>query len=359
MRKKRLMALAVILGAAIMATGCKDKGPTKEELQADLDSMTSTAGGYLSQVKQLKMILANYNSNESMVQGLDDYISLAADQGAYLAFDDKINVENPIKLEPNTPIQNETLLYLTNTVTFSPNQNWIVRAGSGHMELSHESGVYGEVDCYTYNGDVGSGYVYDEFIKPHFDAIRGEEIGSPSTIFLASGARAGYQATCRLKVAKMDDNTLHIQEEEMTAPYVETSEGEVTDESNAESNAESVAESETASETAAESVAESTAEGETSGEVAEGEASSEGESLAAGELTGEVVSQDEEKTVTIENYLYTVAVAEYYVDEYEQQAIVFKFFYPEGNASEVATKQEFIGNTIKSFSINGNPLTLQ
>ena len=40
--------------------------------------------------------------------------------------------------------------------------------------------------------------------------------------------------------------------------------------------------------------------------------------------------------------------------------VVFKFFYPEStNPAENSTKAEFVGSTIKSFSINGNPLTLQ
>lgn len=340
---KKVIAFALATSMALSMTGCKKEGElSKSELNTLVTQLTEQSMNKDTMIKNLKEIIANYNPNDSNVQDLDEYFSLAAGEGAYLAFDDKINVTNPITITPSKLVQNETLLKLTNSVTFTPNQNWITRASSGHMELSHSSGVYGEVDCYEYLGQTYASQVYDEFLKPHFDAIKAEPVGNPSNIFLANGDHAGKQATVRLKVAKLKDGTLHIQEEEMTQPYTESA---ILEE-----------ESTTAVETTAAPVESASASEEsTSASEETSSASTEG-----GALTGEVVTQDEEETLEIENYLYTVALAMYSSDESTTQVVVFKFFYPESNdAAENATKAEFVGSTIKSFSINGNPLTLQ
>ena len=363
---KNLFRLGVASLMAVSLAGCGKSGElSKAELQEVNTNLSAQVVTQNNTIKQLKEIIANYNPNDSNVQGIDEYFALASSEGAYLEFDGKINIDNPITVSPSRAIQNETLLRLTNDISFSPNQNWIVRASSGHMELSHSSGVYGEVDCYEYLDKAYTSSVYEDYIEPHFKAIRGELVGTPTNIFLASGEHAGKQATARLKVAKLKDGTLHLQEEEMTEPYNEATladinQTQIVEEtvSDAESSSEEVS-TDVSVENTSEVVDESaTAESSAETEVHEGDVAP--ENLAAGELTGEVITQDEADTLEVDDYLYTVALAMYSGNDGVTNVVVFKFFYPEStNPAENSTKAEFVGSTIKSFSINGNPLTLQ
>lgn len=363
---KNLVRLGIASLVAVSLAGCGKSGElSKSELQEINTNLSAQVVTQNNTIKQLKEIIANYNPNDSNVQGIDKYFSMASSEGAYLEFDGKINIDNPITVSPSRAIQNETLLRLTNDISFAPNQNWIVRASSGHMELSHSSGVYGEVDCYEYLDKAYTSSVYEDYIEPHFKAIRGELVGTPTNIFLASGEHAGKQATARLKVAKLKDGTLHLQEEEMTEPYNEATLADINQTQMVE---ETIAESESSSEeVSAESSSESTegtvnesSESSESSEAAVPEGEVAPENLAAGELTGEIITQDEADTLEIDDYLYTVALAMYSGNDGVTNIVVFKFFYPEStNPAENSTKAEFVGSTIKSFSINGNPLTLQ
>lgn len=352
--KKVIACIAMMAMTASLVSGCGKKGPTKAELQNTVTALSNKNTSYEETIKQLKMVISNYNKNESVVQDLDSYFTLAADNNAYVNLDGKVNIAYPLEIKPNRTIQDETLLYLTSTVQFVPNSNWNINCGSGHMKMSHTSGVYGEVDCYTYIGNDTTDNIYPDYIAKHFEALHAEEIGSPTSIFLANGNLAGKQATARLKVATFKDGTLQIPNEEETeaesvAESVAEATGEITGETTTESSA-------------AETVAETSAATESSGTTSESESVAP-ETDAEGNVieTTEAAPVETEPEVEMEtkNYLYTVAVAMYKLDDYSTQIVSFKFFYPEGDASDVSTKQEFISGVIKSFTINGNSLTLQ
>lgn len=346
------MVACMLIGSL---TGCGgDKGPSKADLEKELNILDSNLSAERKKTDELAMIIAGYNPNDSAAADVTKFYQMAVDKGAYFSFNDKINMANPIEVTPVREIQDQTLLKITDYVQFKPNQNWTIQAGSGHAEMSHSSGIYGEVDCYEYMGGSTGSKVYDDYIKPHLEAIKGEAVGVPSNIFLANGELAGKQATVRLKVAKLQNGDLAVQKEEMTKPHSEESiseesvaEGSVeeTTEASAEASSESVEGAEDSTEAPTES-ADPTAEGETA-------------AIEDGELTGEVVEQSEEDTIVVEDYLYTVAVAIYPIESSLKQTIVFKFMYKEGDAADVATKSEFVNSTIKSFAINGNSLTLQ
>lgn len=345
-------------------TGCGgDKGPSKADLEKELNILDSNLSAERKKTDELAMIIAGYNPNDSAAADVTKFYQMAVDKGAYFSFDDKINMANPIEVTPVREIQDQTLLKITDYVQFKPNQNWTIQAGSGHAEMSHSSGIYGEVDCYEYMGGSTGSKVYDDYIKPHLEAIKGEAVGVPSNIFLANGELAGKQATVRLKVAKLQNGDLAVQKEEMTKPHSEES---ISEESVAEGSDEETTEASTEASTEAysESV-DGTENTEASSESAEGtdgtDPTAEGETatIEDGELTGEVVEQSKEDTIVVEDYLYTVAVAIYPIESSLKQTIVFKFMYKEGDAADVATKSEFVNSTIKSFAINGNSLTLQ
>ncbi len=360
MKKKLALAMAACMLVGSL-TGCGgDKGPSKADLEKELNILDSNLSAERKKTDELAMIIAGYNPNDSAAADVTKFYQMAVDKGAYFSFNDKINMANPIEVTPVREIQDQTLLKITDYVQFKPNQNWTIQAGSGHAEMSHSSGIYGEVDCYEYMGGSTGSKVYDDYIKPHLEAIKGEAVGVPSNIFLANGELAGKQATVRLKVAKLQNGDLAVQKEEMTKPHSEES---LSEESVAEGSVEETTEAsaEASSEESAEASSESV-EGEASAESTESvDPIAEGETAAIedGELTGEVVEQSEEDTIVVEDYLYTVAVAIYPIESSLKQTIVFKFMYKEGDAADVATKSEFVNSTIKSFAINGNSLTLQ
>ena len=370
MKKKLALAMAACMLVGSL-TGCGgDKGPSKADLEKELNILDSNLSAERKKTDELAMIIAGYNPNDSAAADVTKFYQMAVDKGAYFSFNDKINMANPIEVTPVREIQDQTLLKITDYVQFKPNQNWTIQAGSGHAEMSHSSGIYGEVDCYEYMGGSTGSKVYDDYIKPHLEAIKGEAVGVPSNIFLANGELAGKQATVRLKVAKLQNGDLAVQKEEMTKPHSEESlskesvaEGSVSEESVAEGSVseESVAEgsveetTEASAEASAGESSESTEATESADPTAEGETAA----IEDGELTGEVVEQSEEDTIVVEDYLYTVAVAIYPIESSLKQTIVFKFMYKEGDAADVATKSEFVNSTIKSFAINGNSLTLQ
>ena len=354
MKKKLALAMVACMLVGSL-TGCGgDKGPSKADLEKELNILDSNLSAERKKTDELAMIIAGYNPNDSAAADVTKFYQMAVDKGAYFSFNDKINMANPIEVTPVREIQDQTLLKITDYVQFKPNQNWTIQAGSGHAEMSHSSGIYGEVDCYEYMGGSTGSKVYDDYIKPHLEAIKGEAVGVPSNIFLANGELAGKQATVRLKVAKLQNGDLAVQKEEMTKPHSEESIGE---ESVAEGSVEETTEAsaEASTEASAEASSESTEATESADPTAEGETAA----IEDGELTGEVVEQSEEDTIVVEDYLYTVAVAIYPIESSLKQTIVFKFMYKEGDAADVATKSEFVNSTIKSFAINGNSLTLQ
>ena len=337
-------------------TGCGgDKGPSKADLEKELNILDSNLSAERKKTDELAMIIAGYNPNDSAAADVTKFYQMAVDKGAYFSFNDKINMANPIEVTPVREIQDQTLLKITDYVQFKPNQNWTIQAGSGHAEMSHSSGIYGEVDCYEYMGGSTGSKVYDDYIKPHLEAIKGEAVGVPSNIFLANGELAGKQATVRLKVAKLQNGDLAVQKEEMTKPHSEESlsEESVAEGSVSEGSVEETTEA--SAEASAEESSESTEATESADPTAEGETAA----IEDGGLTGEVVEQSKEDTIVVEDYLYTVAVAIYPIESSLKQTIVFKFMYKEGDAADVATKSEFVNSTIKSFAINGNSLTLQ
>lgn len=354
MKKKLALAMVACMLVGSL-TGCGgDKGPSKADLEKELNILDSNLSAERKKTDELAMIIAGYNPNDSAAADVTKFYQMAVDKGAYFSFNDKINMANPIEVTPVREIQDQTLLKITDYVQFKPNQNWTIQAGSGHAEMSHSSGIYGEVDCYEYMGGSTGSKVYDDYIKPHIEAIKGEAVGVPSNIFLANGELAGKQATVRLKVAKLQNGDLAVQKEEMTKPHSEES---LSEESVAEGSVEETTEAsaETSAGTSAGESSESTEATESADPTAEGETAA----IEDGGLTGEVVEQSEEDTIVVEDYLYTVAVAIYPIESSLKQTIVFKFMYKEGDAADVATKSEFVNSTIKSFAINGNSLTLQ
>lgn len=358
MKKKLALAMVACMLVGSL-TGCGgDKGPSKADLEKELNILDSNLSAERKKTDELAMIIAGYNPNDSAAADVTKFYQMAVDKGAYFSFNDKINMANPIEVTPVREIQDQTLLKITDYVQFKPNQNWTIQAGSGHAEMSHSSGIYGEVDCYEYMGGSTGSKVYDDYIKPHLEAIKGEAVGVPSNIFLANGELAGKQATVRLKVAKLQNGDLAVQKEEMTKPHSEES---LSEESVAEGSVEETTEAsvEETTEASAEASAGKSTESTEATESADPTAEGETAAIEDGELTGEVVEQSEEDTIVVEDYLYTVAVAIYPIESSLKQTIVFKFMYKEGDAADVATKSEFVNSTIKSFAINGNSLTLQ
>lgn len=348
--KKKLLALAVIALSFGVLTGCKKSNePSKEDLQTSISILNSTISEQSKELDSLKRLLATYNPNLAEVQDLKDYTTLATGDEAYVALRDRINILNPIKIEPSNNVQNETVLNLTNNIRFVPNQNWSIQTSSGKIKMNHSNGVYGEVEAYEYIGSVNQYNSYSEFIEPHLKAIKADKIGDIRLIFLSGGNQAGSQVTSRIKVATLNDNTKHIMTEEMTQPYEE-----------APLNIDDATEVEESTEetSVAEESTEET-EGVDSKETGTEESSIAETELQPGDLTGETVYQDENNIYSIDNYLYTCGTAIYNTDGSKSYVLVFKFFYKEGDAVDVATKTEFVDNTIKSFAIDGNYLTLQ
>lgn len=331
--------IALSLG---ILTGCKGGDELSvEDLNENISILAANLDEKEEELDTLRRLLATYNPNLSEVQGLSNYVTLANGDEAYLSLRDRINVLNPIEVQPSTIIQNETVIYLNNSIQFKPNANWIVQTGSGKLKMNHTNGVYAEVETYEYIGKANGVTGHTEFISPHLEAIKAEKVGGTRLIFLSDGEQAGTQVTSRLKVATLNNLEKHVFSEEMTKPYEDITEAEVIDTS--ETGTE-VNNTETETNTV-----------ETEANNTETGASIETEA----ETEVETVTQKEDDIYSVDNYIYTCGTAIYNEDSGKSDVIVFKFFYKEGDAADVASKAEFVDNTIKSFAINGNYLTLQ
>lgn len=364
--RKKLYALLLTTCMIASLSGCKkNEGPTKEELQNQVNTMISGMVSKDEQIKTLKQMLAVYNPSLAEVQDLGNVLTLAASEGAFINLNDRIYINNDIVIEPSTAVQNQTLLNITDSIKIRPSSNWSIQVGNGTLKLNHPNGVYGEINCYKFIGQTNGYECFTTFVQPHLDAIKAERIGTVDKIFFADGNVAGAKQTSRLRVATLRNNEKHIEEEIMTQPYEVDESGNIIV-YNADGNPVTSEEETTVEETVAETVesgseAENESEGVTQdgdSNTQEGEVAEENKVYQAGELTDEVIKQSDDDILDVENYIYTTGCVCYATDTANYEVVVLKFFHKEGDSVDATSKKEFIDSIIKSISVKGNYLTL-
>ena len=109
--KKVIACIAMMAMTASLVSGCGKKGPTKAELQNTVTALSNKNTSYEETIKQLKMVISNYNKNESVVQDLDSYFTLAADNNAYVNWSGSQNSQSKTYLDINGKRVNQNSVY--------------------------------------------------------------------------------------------------------------------------------------------------------------------------------------------------------------------------------------------------------
>lgn len=353
MNKRVASIICMSLVASMSLAGCK-KGADKIDYEALYNQKIVEADSLKGQIKTVKKLLYTYDPTLADVQDLTDYVILPTGKTAYVQLNDTISMNSKLNMGQSVVVPNQTKVGVTDSVFFSPSENWTFSLGTGAVKMSHINGIYGALEVYSYNGDSNAYSAYEDIIKKHLEAIKAEELNK-KTLFL--GEKSGTMVESRLYVVERTDKETGEVTKEVIEEVIESS---VAAESSVAEGSEA-AETTVAETTVAETTVAETTVAETTQEIVyqTNEAGETAVDESGVPLTIAVEPETEPElsyTEEIIPYRYVCGVV---IGNYSEipDALVFQYFYPE--SSNIVSSTEVITTMIKSIIMGSNYITLE
>jgi hypothetical protein len=373
---KRFCALGLAFVMIFSLTGCSffnkkkvDEGPTKEELQSELNSVKSQLASLQSELQGTKEVLATYNENLGGVN-LSSLTILPTGEEAYTSINGKIRLSSVLDMSPSMSLPNTTVINLGGDIQYNPSNNWTFELSNNVLTLQHKNGMIVNLKVYKYAGSATQYDVMDSIIRPYLKNLSVSEVGSKK-LFINNTVVGGMVFNTMQVKSYADSDTVeeYVEEtteettEEVVAETLENGETvessdttganngfgslDETETESASANEETIAEPDSESAESEEAVTETDENGNVI-ESTDGVGSL-GDLLGDGSDTTQGLDIIEEPDYDVEEYTYDVAVI--FNGDY---ALTMEFFYK--NDENASIQQELLTSCLSSISINSNKL---
>lgn len=145
MKKNRAIAIMMAGTLVLGVSGCKkEEGPTKEELQAQIQTLTDMTLDYEDQIATLERTLSGFTGTDSVptaIIGVED----GTDKKTFQSIGGKIMFTRELEYPDSTQAPNMSGVRLSDRFTIKPSDNWVVQMNGTTTKYSHPNGVYGTI----------------------------------------------------------------------------------------------------------------------------------------------------------------------------------------------------------------------
>lgn len=199
----KILKQIIILSICVFVfTGC---GKNKQEDEIDYKQLyLNSADNNIRLTEELentKIMLSQYG-DDLVDNEQSDLYELAPDGTieAYISFNNKIALTGKLAVEGKSPVANTTYLSITRDFGLYPTDNWNIKTSSSKTELSHITGVTGEIEVYNYGETIAYNFIYSEILQPYLKEINAKNIEYKS-VFI-NGRASGIDTKSKLKIKK-------------------------------------------------------------------------------------------------------------------------------------------------------------
>lgn len=198
--RKRVLALGLLVISLLAGCGKVDSLDYKSLYEAE---SIKTANKEF-EVNSLKLALASYDSKYKDDVDLSQYTVLSTGGVAFNEFNNQIYLSSRVKFEQQDAIQNSIKLNLSNNISISPTDSWVIKTNTSRTDLSNKAGIYGNIEVYKVYDTVAAEFIYSNFMEPF---LKTNNLNSANLQYLFIGSsKAGVEASNKVVIDTTDTN---------------------------------------------------------------------------------------------------------------------------------------------------------
>lgn len=198
--RKRVLALGLLAISLLAGCGKVDSLDYKSLYEAE---SIKTANKEF-EVNSLKLALASYDSKYKDDVDLSQYTVLSTGGVAFNEFNNQIYLSSRVKFEQQDAIQNSIKLNLSNNISISPTDSWVIKTNTSRTDLSNKAGIYGNIEVYKVYDTVAAEFIYSNFMEPF---LKTNNLNSANLQYLFIGSsKAGVEASNKVVIDTTDTN---------------------------------------------------------------------------------------------------------------------------------------------------------
>lgn len=174
MKAKRVKGVAVALVGLLtmtMLSGC-DKGPSKEEIQAENESLLMSIVDNESKISELESMIDSLRGGDGSPTAISE-VSDGSGMKTFNSIGGKILFPEQLEYTGASQAPNTSKLNLSDRVSLVPSDNWVIQLNGTTTKYSHPNGIYGTIKISVITGGTvpKTETVETEMLKPFTDAI--------------------------------------------------------------------------------------------------------------------------------------------------------------------------------------------
>ena len=160
------MVLSIILGLS----GCNSNGPSKEDLQAENESLLASIVEYEDEVAYLKSALDAVNGTDTNYSAITS-VSDGSKAETFQSINGKILFNTELTYTDSSQAPNNSALRLTDKINIVPSNNWVIQMNGTTTNFSHPNGIYGTIKVVSIEQLLKGEEVEANMLKPFTDSI--------------------------------------------------------------------------------------------------------------------------------------------------------------------------------------------
>ena len=182
------MALLAVVGVSISLCGCnKESGPTVEELQAENQTMLSMLAEKEAQLEQLNEVVQSLRGSDGPATAISE-VADGTGNKTFNSIGGKIIFPTNLEYAGSVQGPNTACLKISDRITISPSDNWVIQINGTTTKYSHPNGIHGTIKVSAIEEVAKQEVVDAEVMTPFLESIPYTKC-EKGTIYLEQSAK--------------------------------------------------------------------------------------------------------------------------------------------------------------------------
>lgn len=169
MKKRGIAFVLVGVMTMVMLSGC-DKGPSKEEIQAENDSLLLTMAENESKIAELEATVASLKGGDGPSTAISE-VSDGSGMKTFNSIGGKILFSEVLEYTGASQAPNTSKLNISDRISIVPSDNWVIQMNGTTTKYSHPNGIYGTIKVSTIPEVIKADLIESTMLEPFTNAI--------------------------------------------------------------------------------------------------------------------------------------------------------------------------------------------
>lgn len=169
MKAKAISVILIGVLTISMLSGCS-KGPSKEELQSENESMLMMISENEEQIKSLEATIESLKGGDGPATAISE-VSDGSGAKTFNSIGGKILFPGELQYKGASQAPNTAKLNISDRVSIAPSDNWVIQINGTTTKYSHPNGIYGTIKISTIPEVIKADLIEETMLKPFTDTI--------------------------------------------------------------------------------------------------------------------------------------------------------------------------------------------